>query len=274
MSGLMNETTRALKRWSSYGVGLSTGLSCLPNHDLSSYSSGRAELDRGGVLDSEAPLGEDVVVGAMPEAAPADGPVASLGDEACNEGCAPPDLSLALDAGASALTPALLDAVAPTSGDAGFNDTGGDAGPCGRGALLGPDERCFALVTTPSTWSEAQLACQERGNGWDLAVIREPEQNAWLVEISGDVIDAWVGASDLESEGDWRWVGDEQAFWIGPGDTGASVGGAYENWNRGENPEPNGSAGSNCLRLRASGGWADIACDEAFASLCEGPPPP
>jgi hypothetical protein len=272
MSRLLMDTTRALKRLSSHGLALGASLSCLPTNDLSSYSRGGSEITSTGALDTEGPLADDDVVGASDAAAVAE-PAASGDEDSCREGCVPPHLALGLDAGTSAVSPGSQDAVAPVSGDAGLNETERDAGVCGPGALLGPDERCFALVTALSPWSEARLSCQERGNGWDLTTIRDPERNAWLAEILGGLLDAWVGASDLEDEGDWYWVGDAQPFWLGPGDAGASVDAAYENWNQGENPEPNGSAGSNCLRLRDNGGWADISCDEVFPSLCEGPRP-
>jgi hypothetical protein len=66
--------------------------------------------------------------------------------------------------------------------------------------------------------------------------------------------------------------GDDRRAQPGTGADGSAAPGAYVNWNAGPNPEPNGRGASDCLRLRADGGWADIECDTEFAALCEGPP--
>jgi len=119
-------------------------------------------------------------------------------------------------------------------------------------------------------WADARTACQGLGVGWDLATIRDAERDTWLVALLGTVADAWVGASDLENEGVWRWVNDTSAFWNG-GPTGTNVGGAFANWNGGTTAEPNGGEASDCLRVRLTTGWADFQCATAYASICEGP---
>jgi hypothetical protein len=150
----------------------------------------------------------------------------------------------------------------------------GDAGTalpsCPPATLLGPGDRCFQLSTQARAWADARTACQGLGAGWDLATIHDAERNTWLVALLGTVTDAWVGASDLDSEGVWRWVTDTTAFWNG-GATGSSVGGAFAAWNGGATAEPNGGDASDCLRLRLTTGWADFQCATAYASICEGP---
>jgi hypothetical protein len=127
------------------------------------------------------------------------------------------------------------------------------------------------LVTTPSSWQDARTACQARGTGWDLTTIHSAARNSFLTRFLGTLTDAWVGASDGPSEGVWRWLGDSGAFWNGNGTTGGAVGNAFVSWTGGTNPEPNGGDLSDCLRLRAGGGWADLQCTTLFAAICEGP---
>jgi hypothetical protein len=274
----------------------------LPNADIGSYSSGSARGEPGAALQGAGAAAEPQPGAGTPAGevasdpgefpgvgsfspAPAADPQAA---EECNGDCLVADLPLLLDAGApeegSGGSVAPVDVV---SGDAGVA-TEADAappvtppatppatppGPCGQGGVVAPDDRCFVLIVTASAWEDARSACQDRGNGWDLAVIRNAQDNAALAGMLSGVTDAWVGANDLAQEGSWRWVGDANAFFTGTGTAGSASAGAYVNWNTGGAPEPNGGAASDCLRLRSSGGWADIACTSTFAALCEGPQP-
>jgi hypothetical protein len=171
---------------------------------------------------------------------------------------------------------------AGTAGDAG--DAPGDAGtvitldaassaaPCAPQEVLGPDERCYFFDATLASWATARAACQARGDGWDLARVRLAEQSTFLAETLA--FEAWIGATDAASEGQWLWVGDVAPFWIGNGTTGAPNGGAYANWNA---TEPNGAATANCARAlpRSIAGptsdapWADLDCDQTLGAVCE-----
>ncbi|MEY2932860.1 MAG: hypothetical protein RL033_3609 [Pseudomonadota bacterium] len=253
---------------------------------MSGYSSGNRGIEPGTALDdaalNQAEVGTPAAEQQPPFAGaslPSAAPLASI---ECNGECTVSELPLLIDAGPIDPADESQGTVAPndlpvSESDAGVVAASGDAaaavGPCGQGALLAPDDRCFALITAPSAWDAARAACVARGAGWDLAVIRGVERNNWLAGMLSGVTVAWVGANDLAQEGSWRWVGDTSAFFTGTGTAGSAAAGAYVSWNTGGTPEPNGGAASDCLRLRASGGWADIACSSAFAALCEGPQP-
>jgi hypothetical protein len=225
--------------------------------DLSSYSQRGAEQNPALVPSSDGTT-DAMSMGAAPSS-----PTPSTD---CEGGCA--TTVVPLDEG---------DATGSNAADAGGtavpNTDAGTSPSCAAGATRGPGNRCFALSGEQVSWAAARSDCRDLGDGWDLAEVRDLERNAWLalLMLVGDAADAWVGASDSSSEGTWLWNDDAEPFWRGTGAAGSSVGGAYENWNNGTTPEPNGGDASDCMRLRSDGGWADIECASAFASLCEGP---
>jgi lectin-like protein len=145
--------------------------------------------------------------------------------------------------------------------------------PCAATESLGPDGLCYLVVTTALTWDDARQNCSEHAAGWALAAIHDATVNAFMSELEAG--EAWVGASDAETEGTWVWIDDGVPFWQGTGDTGSVVGGAFETWN---SDEPNGRGNSDCARLvpppvTSSAGptWADLECFELRGSVCSGP---
>jgi hypothetical protein len=146
---------------------------------------------------------------------------------------------------------------------------------CPEPTSSGPNGRCFVVTSTLLSWADARLECQSRGPGWDLASIRDDAVNQFMGELGAG--EAWIGASDADTEGLWLWVDDGTPFWSGNGATGAAVGAAYENWN---SDEPNGAGTSACARLvfttnaapNPPPAWADLECFELLRSVCDGPP--
>jgi len=145
--------------------------------------------------------------------------------------------------------------------------------PCATPEIVGPNGRCYLVVAETLSWDDARLGCQAHGTGWDLAAIRNQAVNDFVGTLTD--AEAWLGGSDAEVEGTWRWVSDGAPFWSGDGTTGSAINGAFEVWNT---DEPNGRANSDCARTvpTARTGspltWADLECFELLASLCEGPP--
>jgi hypothetical protein len=63
------------------------------------------------------------------------------------------------------------------------------------------------------SWKEAKARCESMGGR--LAMVESPEENAFvagLVSAAGKV-DAWIGATDEGSEGQWRWVDGHLMTW-------------------------------------------------------------
>jgi hypothetical protein len=292
-SAIMNRQYRQQEwtrnRFARHGLSLCAllGVSCLPTDNLSEYSKGGllTEPDDGSLnaassdelpadtagagAAGEGVAGDGVAAdGVLADGAPAlsTGTVDSTSRQApAGQASAPPTSSRDLDAGP-------VPALQPGADSGALAADAGAVASCARGATASPDQRCFALVTTPSSWQDARTACQAKGTGWDLTTIHNAARNSFLASFLGTLTDAWVGASDAQSEGVWRWLGDGGAFWNGNGTSGGAVGGAFVSWTAGTNPEPNGGDLSDCLRLRAGGGWADLQCTTLFAAICEGPP--
>lgn len=141
---------------------------------------------------------------------------------------------------------------------------------CGGLAVLGPNDRCFAVQNELLAWPDARLACQARGAEWDLASIRSDEVSLFVAELTAEEL--WIGASDLEVEGTWLWVDDGSNFWLGDAEDGQAQDGFYVNWN---SSEPNGRGNSGCARTvpNSEAAWADLECEFERAALCQGPRP-
>ena len=137
-------------------------------------------------------------------------------------------------------------------------------------SLVEPGEVFFAgtgnlyeYIAFTGTWQEAEAHAQtltRYGATGYLTTITSAEENNFVsARLEGA---GWMGASDVDTEGDWKWVTGPEAgtsFWSGAED-GSAVGGAYENWNSGE---PNDfTTGEDCGQFLAgaSGQWNDLPC--------------
>lgn len=115
------------------------------------------------------------------------------------------------------------------------------------------------------SWDDAKIAAEgltKNGAQGYLATITSQAENDYLL---GKLIgDGWFGASDAQTEDDWKWVtGPETgtSFWQGLGD-GSPVGGLFSNWASGE---PNNAGNEDCAQFYSSGsGWNDLPCDGPY----------
>ena len=103
-----------------------------------------------------------------------------------------------------------------------------------------------------------------------LATITSQEENDVVFGLL--TATSWLGGSDDEEEGVWRWVtGPEagQQFWQGLAG-GFAVDGAYENWAGGEPNQFFGPADpENFAHLRADGLWNDLPGDDNLNYIIE-----
>ena len=114
------------------------------------------------------------------------------------------------------------------------------------------------------TWTNANTAASSRyydGHQGYLATITSAEENSFLAEKCAG--DGWLGASDNDSEGAWKWVtGPESGtqFWQGASG-GSIINNKYNNWHSGE---PNNAGNENYLHMYSNDGtWNDFAVDNS-----------
>jgi len=115
----------------------------------------------------------------------------------------------------------------------------------------------------------------------NMALVRidSAEENEWIYSTfyskptagDRDSDQMWLGGSDSDEEGTWRWLIGDEIFWRGTA-SGSPAPGLYTNWGRahglGEQNQPNDShneSGEDCMVIRAphegeGGKWTDIGC--------------
>jgi hypothetical protein len=116
----------------------------------------------------------------------------------------------------------------------------------------------FLDVPTGLTWAAAKSDATAQPllyglQGYLVTITSQAEQDFVTTKLHGQ---GWLGASDADVEGEWRWVtGPENGtqFWAGNGTTGHVI--TYANWNGGE---PNNSGNEDCGQFLANGLWNDL----------------
>lgn len=107
-------------------------------------------------------------------------------------------------------------------------------------------------------WEEASAACQNLGGA--LVTIHSIERNNEVKRLIDT--NTWIGASDLEVEGEYRWSDDSLV----------EQDGSFKNWAPGE---PNndmyvdGGHLEDCVEMRVDGSWNDMQCLVPLPYACE-----
>jgi Ca2+-binding RTX toxin-like protein len=118
----------------------------------------------------------------------------------------------------------------------------------------------YEYVSGSLNWTQARNAAASRtfnGATGYLATITSAAENAFLANLKPNGSLAWIGASDADTEGVWKWVTGPEAgtvFWNGGGN-GSAPTGQYANWQPGS--EPNNQNNEDFAQMWSGGYWND-----------------
>ncbi|XP_075960961.1 C-type lectin domain family 4 member E-like [Anarhichas minor] len=116
---------------------------------------------------------------------------------------------------------------------------------------------CYLLSTRSGSWEESRKDCRDKGA--DLVIIDSLQEQKFIKSIVTDR--TWIGLSDRDEEGTWRWVDGTpltEAYWEVPPDNG------------GRNPW---WGEEDCAEIvvgqKAERNWNDLRCDRSLHWICE-----
>ncbi|XP_056322519.1 hepatic lectin-like [Danio aesculapii] len=116
----------------------------------------------------------------------------------------------------------------------------------------------YYLSNETKSWTESRRYCRDRGA--DLIIINNKQEQDFIMNITGNN-EFWIGVTDSEKEGIWKWVDGSKLtsrFWASYGSI----------------TEPNGETKENCAVTHLKKhpelkGWLDITCNSAHQWICE-----
>merc|ERR1711887_125003 len=109
------------------------------------------------------------------------------------------------------------------------------------------------------TWNKSKTFCEsQRFLGTGTLVIDDDPDTHNFLKAQGKETPLWMGGSDTESEGDWRWI------------NGVKIDKNDANW-YGTGPNNGDGNGQDCILINYStkGLWDDQACTNQLAFACQ-----
>ena len=131
---------------------------------------------------------------------------------------------------------------------------------------IGNGTSCYKSFTSSKTWENAKEECEK----WHakLVKVESREENDFIKTevMAADKHDYyWIGLSDSDNEGDWKWTDGTELDLDG-----------YKNWK--ESQPDNYADNEDCVVIGMtpsypfySGKWADIPCSSKRKYICENP---
>jgi hypothetical protein len=104
-------------------------------------------------------------------------------------------------------------------------------------------------VIPAQTWLDALARSADLG-GW-LVTVDDAAEQAWLVDNFGGEETFWIGLTDAETEGSWRWAGGKPV--------------SYANWAANEPNNMYGGEHFGVMNWLAPGEWNDMSPESAGA---------
>merc|ERR1712168_345397 len=124
------------------------------------------------------------------------------------------------------------------------------------------DLGCIYLLKSDLTWQEGLEFCLSHGDA-HLVEIKNQEQHDFIITAI-NITDHgnmfwWLGATDIDSEGDWLWTHSKEPF-------------TYSNWADGQPNDYDGKRNCAMLDRRYQYKWSDGTCtgdiEKVFTICC------
>ncbi|KAK2830962.1 hypothetical protein Q5P01_018893 [Channa striata] len=129
-------------------------------------------------------------------------------------------------------------------------------------AWLHVGDQCYFFSSDKLDWTKSKASCQEMGA--HLTILHSMEQHDAVEKeakrIGGFDYHYWIGLSDIEKEGDWRWVDNttlQHKYW--------------DQWSsEPDNHQSGGEHGEDCATLNSlSKTWFDVPCEHIYKRICQ-----
>ncbi|XP_041843578.1 C-type lectin domain family 4 member D-like [Melanotaenia boesemani] len=129
------------------------------------------------------------------------------------------------------------------------------------------DDQCFLLSTDKHNQPTSANKCKEMGA--HLAILTTKEQHDAVEKegrrIAGLFTNYWIGLSDAENEGEWKWVDNSKLkvpFW-------------NEHKSEPDDNKSGGPEGEDCAVVDSyTQTWYDVPCDFLYPRICQKPANP
>nr|MDJ0799559.1 lectin-like protein [Calothrix sp. MO_167.B12] len=124
----------------------------------------------------------------------------------------------------------------------------------------------YLLTDSTMTWSEAQAYAESLGG--NLVTINDAVENQWLKDTFGTTEGLWIGFSDAETEGTWKWASGEVTDWV-LGEANTEV---YTDWALGQPDDYQGTQDYAVLSHvwdESTDKWDDVDVDAQLRGIIE-----